>query len=178
MVVMLNKVILMGRLTADPELRQTPSGVNTCQITVACDRNYVGQGQERQTDFITVVAWRSQAEFISKYFSKGRMIIVEGSLRTRTYDDKRYPEVRHYVMEVYADNVMFGESKSAAQASGHFTQPQQQYSQNQGGYNSGSYNNNNQQYSQSPQQSAPASPISVGDLGDFEEVIGDSDLPF
>jgi single-stranded DNA-binding protein len=74
-------------------------------------------------------------------------------------------------MEVYADNVMFGESKSAAQASGHFTQ-------NQGGYNSGSYNNNNQQYSQSPQQSAPASPISVGDLGDFEEVIGDSDLPF
>ena len=97
---MLNKVILMGRLTADPELRQTPSGVSTCQITVACDRNFVSQGQERQADFITVVAWRQTAEFISRYFSKGKMIIVEGSLRTRTYDDKRYPDVRHYVTEV------------------------------------------------------------------------------
>lgn len=110
---MLNKVILMGRLTADPELRQTPNGVNTCQITVAVNRNYVAQGQERQADFISVVAWRQTAEFISKYFSKGKMIIVEGSLRTRAYDDKRYPDVKHYVTEVYADNVSFGESKSA-----------------------------------------------------------------
>ena len=110
---MLNKVIIMGRLTADPELKQTPSGVNTCQITVAVNRNYAAQGQERQTDFINVVAWRQTAEFISKYFSKGKMIIVEGSLRTRTYDDKRYPDVKHYVTEVYADNVSFGESKSA-----------------------------------------------------------------
>ena len=109
---MLNKVILMGRLTADPELRQTPSGVSTCQITVAVDRRYAAQGQERQADFINVVAWRQTAEFISKYFSKGKMIIVEGSLRTRTYDDKRYPDVKHYVTEVYADNVSFGESKS------------------------------------------------------------------
>lgn len=109
---MLNKVILMGRLTADPELRQTPNGVNTCQITVAVNRNYVVQGQERQADFINVVAWRQTAEFISKYFSKGKMIIVEGSLKTRTYDDKRYPDVKHYVTEVYADNVSFGESKS------------------------------------------------------------------
>ena len=110
---MLNKVILMGRLTADPELKQTPNGVNTCQITVAVNRNYVTQGQERQADFISVVAWRQTAEFISKYFSKGKMIIVEGSLRTRTYDDKRYPDVKHYVTEVYADNVSFGETKSA-----------------------------------------------------------------
>lgn len=110
---MLNKVILMGRLTADPELKQTPNGVSTCQITVAVNRNYAAQGQERQADFINVVAWRQTAEFISKYFSKGKMIIVEGSLRTRTYDDKRYPDVKHYVTEVYADNVRFGESKSA-----------------------------------------------------------------
>lgn len=110
---MINKTIIMGRLTADPELRQTPNGVNTCQITVAVNRNYVAQGQERQADFINVVAWRQTAEFISKYFSKGKMIIVEGSLRTRTYDDKRYPDVRHYVTEVYADNVSFGESKVA-----------------------------------------------------------------
>ena len=110
---MLNKVILMGRLTADPELKQTPNGVSTCQITVAVNRNYAAQGQERQADFINVVAWRQTAEFISKYFSKGKMIIVEGSLRTRNYDDKRYPDVKHYVTEVYADNVSFGETKSA-----------------------------------------------------------------
>ena len=74
---MLNKVILMGRLTADPELRQTPNGVSTCRFTVAVDRNFVQQGQERLADFISVVAWRQTAEFICRYFSKGRMICVE-----------------------------------------------------------------------------------------------------
>lgn len=170
---MLNKVILMGRLTADPELRQTPSGVSTCQITVACDRNFVAQGQERQADFITVVAWRQTAEFISRFFSKGKMIIVEGNLRTRTYDDKRYPEVKHYVTEVYADNVMFGESKAASQGgNGGYAPAPQQFQQPQ-------YNNQQpqQQYA-APQQTSSAPSISVGDLGDFEEVIGDSDLPF
>ena len=168
---MLNKVIIMGRLTADPELRQTPSGVSTCQITVAVDRNYTPQGGEKQTDFITVVAWRQTAEFISRYFAKGRMIIVEGGLRTRTYDDKRYPDVRHYVTEVQAENVMFGETKAAAQSGGNYA-PQQfaqpQYSQPAPA----------PQYAQQapPQQSAPA--VSFGDLGDFEEVIGDGDLPF
>lgn len=171
---MLNKVIIMGRLTADPELRQTPSGVSTCQITVAVDRNYTPQGGERQTDFITVVAWRQTAEFISRYFSKGRMIIVEGGLRTRTYDDKRYPDVRHYVTEVQAENVMFGETKAAAQANGNyapqqFAQPQQ-YSQPAPAQSA-------PQYAPQPsQQNAPT--VSFGDLGDFEEVIGDSDLPF
>ena len=170
---MLNKVILMGRLTADPELRQTPSGVSTCQVTVACDRNFVSQGQERQADFITVVAWRQTAEFISRYFSKGKMIIVEGSLRTRTYDDKRYPDVRHYVTEVQADNVMFGESKSASQNNTGYNTAPQQFQQPQ-------YNNQQpqQQYAPQYQQPAAAAPISVGDLGDFEEVVGDSDLPF
>lgn len=115
---MLNNVILMGRLTADPELRQTANGVATCQITVAVNRNYQGQNGERQADFINVVAWRATAEFICRYFSKGKMIIVEGSLRTRTYDDKRYPDVKHYVTEVYADNVSFGETKSAQNNSG------------------------------------------------------------
>ena len=168
---MLNKVIIMGRLTADPELRQTPSGVSTCQITVAVDRNYTPQGGEKQTDFITVVAWRQTAEFISRYFAKGKMIIVEGGLRTRTYDDKRYPDVRHYVTEVQAENVMFGETKAAAQSGGNYA-PQQfaqpQYSQPAPA----------PQYAQQaqPQQSAPA--VSFGDLGDFEEVIGDGDVPF
>jgi single-strand DNA-binding protein len=104
---MVNEVVLMGRLTADPELRQTQSGVSTCTVTVAVDRSYTAQGQERQADFISVVAWRQTAEFISKYFSKGKMIAVVGQLRTRTYDDKRYPDVKHYVTEVYANSVSF-----------------------------------------------------------------------
>ena len=108
---MINKAIIMGRLVADPEVRQTPSGVSCCQFTVAVNRDYVQQGQERQADFISVVAWRQTAEFVGKYFSKGKMIIVEGSMRTRTYDDKRYPDVKHYVTEVYADKIHFGETK-------------------------------------------------------------------
>lgn len=170
---MLNKVIIMGRLTADPELRQTPNGVSTCQFTVAVDRNYTPQGGERQSDFITVVAWRQTAEFVSRYFAKGRMICVEGNLRTRTYDDKRYPDVRHYVTEVYADSVYFTGEK-AQQGGGNyapqqFAQPQQ-YSQPAPAQSA-------PQYAPQPsQQSAPS--VSFGDLGDFEEVIGDGDLPF
>ena len=169
----INKVILMGRLTADPELRQTPSGVSTCQFTVAVTRSYQGANGERQSDFINVVAWRQTAEFVCRYFTKGRLILVEGDLRTRTYDDKRYPEIRHYVTEVFADSVSFGETRSSAGG--------------QGGYQQGGYNNNyNQQnnYSnaqnQQPayQQSAPAPSVAVGDLSDFEEVISDNDLPF
>lgn len=166
---MLNKVILMGRLTADPELRQTPNGVSTCRFTVAVDREFVGQGQERQADFITVTAWRQSAEFVSRYFSKGRMICVEGSIRTGSYVDKRYSDVTHYTTEVYADRVYFtGEKATGNQQGG--TYAPQQYSQPQ--YSQPQYNQ------QAPAQSAPAPSISVGDLGDFEEVIGDSDLPF
>lgn len=106
----------MGRLTADPELKYTQSVVATCQITVAVDRNYTSQNGDKQTDFLSVIAWRQAAEFICKYFSKGKLIIVEGSLRSRIYEDKRYPDVKHYVTEVYADNVQFGETKAASQA--------------------------------------------------------------
>ena len=160
---MINKVILMGRLTADPELRQTPSGVATCQFTVACDRNFVPQGGERQADFITVVAWQKTAEFVSKYFSKGRMIAVEGNLRTRTYDDKRYPDVKHYVTEVYADQISFCGDKAAT-----------------GGQSGGYQNTTSQTFAppQRAQQENANSSIAVGDFSDFEEVIGDSDLPF
>ena len=172
---MLNKVILMGRLTADPELRQTPNGVSTCQINVAVDRGYTTQNGERQTDFITVVAWRQTAEFISRYFAKGRMIIVEGSLRTRSYTDKRYPDVTHYVMEVHADNVQFGETKAAAQAHGGGNYAPQQFAQPQ--YNQPVQQNAQPQYAPQ-QQSAPAPAVSFGDFNDFEEVIGDGDLPF
>ena len=160
----INNVILMGRLTSDPELKQTPSGVSTCQITVAVNRSYTSQDGERPTDFITVVAWRQTAEFISRNFTKGKLILVEGQLRTRTYDDKRYPDVRHYVTEVYADNVSFGETKASSQGSG------------QGGYQNQSYQSRNDQ--QAIPQNAPADSVSFGNLDDFEEVIGDGDLPF
>lgn len=167
---MLNKVILMGRLTADPELRQTTSGVSTCRFTVAVDREFVGQGQERQADFITVTAWRQSAEFVSRYFSKGRMICVEGSIRTGSYVDKRYSDVTHYTTEVYADRVYFtGEKATGNQQGG--TYAPQQYSQPQ-------YSQQPQYNQQAPAQSAPAPSISVGDLRDYEEVIGDGGLPF
>ena len=102
---MLNRVILMGRITRDLELKQTPSGVPTLSFTVAVDRNFQKQGEERQADFISCVAWRQQAEFISRYFGKGRMIALEGALRTRSYEDKN--GTKHFVTEVYVDGVSF-----------------------------------------------------------------------
>ena len=105
----LNKVIILGRITQDLELKQTPNGVAVLSFTVAVDRNY-SKGEEKQSDFISCVAWKERAEFISRYFGKGRMIAVEGQLRTRTYEDKNGS--KHYVTEVYVDNVSFtGESK-------------------------------------------------------------------
>ena len=86
---MLNVVAIMGRLVADPELRTTPQGTNVCSFRIACDRNFVRQGEQRQADFIDIVAWRSQAEFVSKYFQKGSLIAIEGSLQTRQYQDKQ-----------------------------------------------------------------------------------------
>lgn len=148
---MINKWIGMGRLTADPELRQTQSGVSSCNVTVAVQRDFTDGSGERQSDFINVVAWRQTAEFICRYFSKGSMIAVEGQLRTRTYDDKRYPDVRHYVTEVYADKVSFCGSKS--DNGGTAAKPAQT--------------------AQRPARTAPAA-----DLSDFEEVVSDSNLPF
>lgn len=170
---MLNKVILMGRLTADPELRQTPNGVSTCRFTVAVDRNFVQQGQERQADFITVVAWRQTAEFVSRYFTKGRMICVEGNLRTSSYDDRNHPDVKHYVTEVYADQVYFaGDKNPNAQQGGY--NPNQQYIQPQQFAPQQSY----QQPAQPQQPQNNQQGFSVGDLSDFEEVIGNNELPF
>ena len=111
---MLNKVILMGRLCADPDFRQTTSGASVCRIRVAVERRFANkQTGEREADFINVVCWRQQAEFVSRYFHKGSMVIVEGSLRNSDYTDQN--GVKHYSMEVQADNVSFGESKRAAQ---------------------------------------------------------------
>lgn len=85
---MINNVVLMGRLTATPELKQTASGVEVTSFTIAVDRPYTKQGEERQTDFISCAAWRSTAKFITSYFTKGQMIAVTGSIQTRNYEDK------------------------------------------------------------------------------------------
>ena len=85
---MLNSVVLIGRLTADPEHKQTPSGISVTSFSIAVDRNYNGKDGNRQTDFINIVAWRNTADFICRHFSKGQMIAVEGSVQTRSYEDK------------------------------------------------------------------------------------------
>lgn len=108
---MLNRVILMGRLTADPEHKVTPAGVSVTSFSIAVERNYVDKAtNQRQADFINIVAWRGTADLICKYFPKGSMIALEGSLQTRTYDDKNGN--KRYVSEVIADNVYFTGSKN------------------------------------------------------------------
>lgn len=120
----MNKVILTGRLTADPELKQTQSGISSCRFTVAVDRKFANKETgERQADFITCVAWRQTAEFLSKYFSKGKMICVEGNLRTDSYKDKNHDDVTHYTTEVYVDNVEFCGGKNDNGSSQTNTQP-------------------------------------------------------
>lgn len=118
---MLNKVILMGRLTRDPELKYTASNIPVCSFSIAVDRRYAKAGEQAQTDFINIVTWRQQAEFVSKYFSKGRMINVVGSLQTRTWDDAN--GVRRYATEVVADEINFCGDK--ASGSGNYGGSQQ-----------------------------------------------------
>ena len=85
---MLNVVAIMGRLVADPELRTTPAGVNVCRFRIACDRNFAKPGEQRQADFIDVIAWRQQAEFVCRYFQKGSLVAINGRLQTNNYQDK------------------------------------------------------------------------------------------
>lgn len=107
---MINMVALMGRLTFEPEVRTTPSGVSVMRFQVACDRKYQRSGQDRQADFIDCVAWRQTAEFIGRYFHKGSMIAVEGTLQTSSYTDKNGNQRKQ--VEVLANNVSFCGSKS------------------------------------------------------------------
>lgn len=106
---MLNKIVIMGRLTHDPELRQTQNGVSTISFSIACDRDYVPAGSARETDFIDIVAFRKTAEFVHDYFQKGRMIIASGRLQIREWTDKAGAKRRS--AEVVADSVYFGDSK-------------------------------------------------------------------
>lgn len=144
---MINKVILMGRLVADPELKQTASNIAVCKFTIAINRPFAPKdGGERQSDFINIVVWRNTAEFVSKYFTKGKMIIVEGALRNNNYTDSN--GVKHYTIEVHADNVSFGESKK----SGDTAQKQQK------------------------QDNKTNTDVPDFDLSEFEEL--DGDIPF
>ena len=106
---MLNKVVIMGRFTKDPELRRTGSGTAVTSFSLACDRDFKSQSGEKETDFIEVVAWKNTAEFVSKYFSKGRMAVVEGRLQIRDWTDKAGN--KRVTAEVVADNVYFADSK-------------------------------------------------------------------
>ena len=106
---MLNKIIIMGRLTIDPELRRTGSGTAVTSFSLACDRDFKSQSGDKETDFIEFVAWKNTAEFVSKYFSKGRMAVVEGRLQIRDWTDKDGGKRRS--AEVVADNVYFADSK-------------------------------------------------------------------
>lgn len=105
---MLNRIIIMGRLTKDPELQHTPSNIAVCRLTVACDRSYAKQGEEKKTDFIDVTVWRNTAEFVCKYFAKGRMIALEGSLRVDNFTDKEGNKRTRYHVE--ASDVYFADS--------------------------------------------------------------------
>lgn len=151
---MLNVVALNGRLTADPELRHTNSDIAVTSFSLAVDRSYARSGTERQTDFINIVCWRGTAEFAAKYFHKGQLVAVEGSIQTRNYTDR--DGNKRTAFEVVASNVHFAEPRrdSYGNAGGNFS----------GGGNPGAQNG------------APA--ISNGDNGDFVEIAGDDDLPF
>lgn len=156
---MLNKIFIMGRLTRDPELRRTQSGTPVTSFSLAVDRDYKTQSGEKETDFIDVVAWRATAEFVAKYFTKGRMAVVEGRLQIRAWQDKEGNNRRS--AEVVADNVYFGDSRRDSDGSS-------------GNYGNNSYGGNNGGYS------APAGGYAapVGGSGFSEIDEEDGDLPF
>ena len=148
---MLNHIVIMGRLTRDPELRRTGSGVAVASFTVAVDRDFgKNENGEKETDFIDCVAWRQTGEFVSKYFTKGRMAVVSGRLQIRSWNDKDGNKRR--TAEIVADNVYFGDSKRDGDTAGSYSAP----AGNFGGY------------------SAPAAPAS--DFAMLED--DDAQLPF
>ena len=147
---MLNNAVIMGRLVADPELRTTGNGTSVTSFAVAVDRRFARSGEDRQTDFIDVIAWRQTADFVCKYFRKGSMIAIQGYIQTRTYEDKNGNKRK--AVELVADNVSFCGSKAES--------------------GSGSFNRDD-----SYMNAQPAPSYSTADAGDFKEIPED-DLPF
>lgn len=148
---MLNTIVLMGRLVADPELRTTNSGVSVTSFRLAVDRNFTRQGEEKQTDFFDIVAWRSTAEFVSRYMSRGQLIAVQGSMQSRRWQDK--DGNNRISWEVQADNVYFAESKRDSA-------------------------NANRYESFAPAAKEEQSTYSSGGDSDFTPLPPDDDLPF
>ena len=164
---MLNKIFLQGRLVADPELRHTQNGIAVASFRLAVDRDFKDRETgERKADFINIVAWRQTAEFVSRFFTKGRMAVVEGRLQLRDWTDRDGNKRR--TAEVIADNVYFGDSKRDSENGGYSAG----YSQQQGGY-----------APSNPGYSAPAAPSGYGappaDGDQFAELSDDDgELPF
>ena len=155
----MNVVCLVGRLTADPELRQTPNGISVCSFSVAVQSSTKNPDGSYKADFINCVAWRQTAEFISRYFRKGQNIGLNGSIQTRTYQDKDTGKNRT-AFEVVINNTYFVESKGSSQNSG---------------FNNGGYNN----YQETAKPTSIASSFSTGELDDFSSIASDDgDLPF
>lgn len=153
---MFNRAILMGRICNDLELKTTPSGVNVLSFRLAVDRSYQAKGEERKSDFFNIVAWRQTADFIARYFAKGRMILVEGELQTRQYVDKN--NSTQNVVELVVNNASFtGEAKNGGN-----------------GGNTG-YGN----YQQGQPSAAPAPAVATGNANDFVATQdSDDDYPF
>lgn len=168
---MLNHIVLMGRLTRDPELRRTGSGIAVATFSLAVDRDFASSSSgERETDFIDIVAWRSTAEFVSKYFSKGRMAVVSGRLQIRNWNDKDGNKRRS--AEVIADNVYFGEGKRDNAETGY----SQSYAPANNGYGSAPTGNYGSAPANNYGYSAPAAPAPASDFAMIED--DDSQLPF
>ena len=146
----LNKVILMGHMTADPELKQTTSGISVCSFSIGVNRRYSKADQGQQSvDFINIVSWRQQAEFVAKYFTKGRPILVCGSLQTRSWTDQNGQ--KRYATDIVAEEVSFVDSRSESSSSGQYVPDS---------------------YNAEPSFSGGA------EAPKFEEIKGDDDLPF
>jgi len=145
-----NKVILIGNMVADPELKTTPNGVNVCSFRIAVGRRFIKPGEPQQTDFIDIVAWRAQAEFVAKYFSKGKPILVCGSIQSRNWEDKEGK--KRTTVEVIADEISFVERKSVSDGFG--SSPMDSSS------------------------IAPSYSTSYESAPKFEEISSDDDLPF
>ena len=161
---MLNHIVVMGRLTKDPELRYTQSQIPVCSFSIACDRDYSGgNGQPKQTDFFNVVAWRNTGEFVSKYFQKGRMIVVSGRLQNRDWTDNNGN--KRTTPEINADDCYFGDSKKDQEAGNN--------APSQGG---GYYAQQGQYGAQSAPAPAPAQPQYTQQQ--FTEEDDDGELPF
>lgn len=152
----MNKVIIIGRLTADPELRQSQNGTASCRFNVAVNRKFKNQNGEYDSDFISCVAFKQTAEFISRYFTKGKLIALEGTLRTGSYKDRNHQDVTHYTTDVFVENVEFcgdkgGNSNTAPSAAQNVVQQAQAQ-----GIDTSQY----------------------GNLSDFEEILSDGPTPF